>query len=192
MKKTLALCCILWCSFIALSQDTLRVYSWEEALKAPRDSVYRIDASKRKWEQVPEALFEFKNLRSLDISKNKLSEIPMGFTVFKELVSLDASKNKLTTFPVAICPLTQLRKLSLSRNQIPTIPACIGYFSELVYLDLWDNPITTLPEELAQLGKLRVVDLRSILFGAAFQEKWISRMPQVKWHFDPPCNCMEK
>lgn len=191
MNRTLVLCLLLWISGAVFAQDSLRIYTWEEALAAPnKDSVFRIDASKRKWETVPAELFAFKNLRYLDLSKNKLKELPAEMSVFTKMRGLDLTKNAFEVFPLTICPLTQMRKLLLARNQIASIPSCIGYFTELTSIDLWDNPLKTLPTEFSQLKSLRTVDLRGILFSAAFQEKWQTAMPGVKWEFDPPCNCV--
>lgn len=192
MKRTLALCCILWFSLQLSAQDTTRVYTWEEALLVSPDSVYRLDASRQKWDSLPERLFLYTRLRFLDISKNRLVELPSQINVFTELRVLEASKNRFSAFPVTLCQMTHLRKLGLSRNQITSIPACIGYFSELVMLDLWDNPIVSLPEELTKLTNLQVIDLRGILFGPTFQDGWRAKMPNVTWHFDAPCNCIEK
>lgn len=191
MKKTLVLCLLLWFSGQALAQDTTRVYKWEEALKAPRDSVYRIDASKHKWTVLPTELFTFTKLHYLNLSRNNLKDLPQEIGVFKQLKVIDVSRNKLDAFPVALCQMTHVKKLLLSRNLIPSIPACIGYFSQLTVLDIWDNPLTALPEELAKVQTLRTVDMRGILLNVAFQEKWVTWMPDVKWYFDPPCNCLE-
>lgn len=195
MNKTLVLCLLLWfnglLSTTVFAQDSTRIYTWEEALKAPRDSVFRLDASKLKWEQVPAELFSFTQLRSLDLSKNKLTEIPQEIAHLTELRNLDLSRNKLETFPVTVCPLTGLKKLSLARNLLTTIPSCIGYFSSLKVLDLWDNPIASLPQELIQVKTLETVDLRGILFNQAFQDQWRNQMPGVKWYFDLPCKCLD-
>jgi hypothetical protein len=197
MKKTLGLCLLLWFSLTInfgsqlFAQDSLRIYSWDEALLASKDSVFRLDASKQKWESLPAELFAFTHLKSLDISKNRLTELPEEMAVFKELRTLDVGKNKLKEFPVVICPLTQLKKLMLNRNYITTLPACIGYFSHLKVLDLWDNPIESLPGELSKVTSLEVVDLRGILFNQAFQDKWRAELPQAKWYFDLPCKCLD-
>lgn len=190
MKKTLALCLLLWTSWNAAAQDTLKIYTWEEALQASPDSVYGLDASKLKWDSLPARIFMFTKLRYLNISKNRLTDLPQQISVFKDLMVIDVSRNKLETFPVALCQTTQIRKLLLSRNLIPAIPACIGYYKQLTVLDIWDNPIRSLPEELMKVKTLKTIDLRGILFNAAFQEKWITSMPETKWYFDPPCHCL--
>jgi Leucine-rich repeat (LRR) protein len=191
MKKTLALCLLLWTSWNAAAQDTLKIYTWEEALQASPDSVFRLDASKQKWDSLPAELFAFKKLRYLNISRNRLTDLPTDICTFKNLMAIDASRNKLESFPVSLCQMTQIRKLLLSRNLIPSIPPCIGYFSRLTVLDVWDNPLRSLPEELTKIETLKTVDLRGILFNSTFQEKWVTAMPETKWYFDPPCHCLD-
>lgn len=189
MKFLLAITFLL--SFNGLfAQDSLRIYKWDEVQKANPDTIYAIDASKLKWEILPENLFSFKNLKYLNISKNKLKELPLTMNVFKKLKTLDATKNKLQD-AVVICQLTKLQKVHLARNEISKLPSCIGYLSELKVLDIWDNPLSGLPEEVFSLKKLEYVDMRSIMFGPQFQTKWIEGMPNVKWYFDPPCHCVE-
>lgn len=191
MNKLRVLFCIIWLSNSAFCQDTLKLITWENALKMPKDSVFALDASKQKWDSLPAEIYQFTQLRYLNLSKNKLRDLPLDLTRFKRLTTLDVSKNKFTNFPVGICPLTGLKKLIINRNQFETIPACIGYFGNLTYLDLYDNPIRTLPSELTNLTNLKVVDLRGILFNATFQESWKTNLPNAFWHFDLPCECME-
>lgn len=196
MNRTLVLCLLLWfnslwLSGISFAQDSTKIYTWEEALLVSPETVYRIDASKLKWDQVPPQLFTFTKLRSLDLSKNRLTEIPDEIAVLKDLKILDLSRNKFESFPVAVCPLTGLRKLSVARNQLTTIPSCIGYFSSLKVLDLWDNPIVSLPQELTLVTSLETVDLRGILFNQKFQDQWRNQMPGVTWYFDVPCKCLD-
>ena len=191
MNSKLVLFLLLCTSLQLKAQDTLRVFTWQEALKAHPDSVFFIDASRMKWENVPEQILTFTQLKGLDLSKNRLAFIPETFGVFKQLRVIDLSKNRLTEFPVALCQLTGLKKILLSRNMMTTIPECIGFFSNLTYLDLWDNPIVALPEQLTKVTTLKTVDLRGILFNKKFQEGWRARMPAVNWIFDAPCECIQ-
>jgi Leucine-rich repeat (LRR) protein len=191
MRKTLALCLLLWTSWNAAAQDSLKIYTWEQALLASPDSVFRLDASKQKWDSLPARLFTFTKLQYLNISKNRLTDLPTELSALKNLMVIDASRNKLSTFPMVLCQTTQIRKLLLSRNLIPSIPPCIGYYSQLTVLDVWDNPLRSLPEELIKIKTLKMVDLRGILFNSTFQEKWVTAMPETKWHFDPPCHCLD-
>lgn len=189
--KLLLVLTFLYISNLAFTQDTLKIYRWEAVQKANPDTVFAIDASKLKWEEIPEKLYAFKNLKYLNISKNKLTELPLKMGEFKSLKTLDATKNALDETPVVICQLPKLQRLHLARNKISSLPACIGYLTDLKVLDIWDNPMNKLPEEISSLKKLEAVDMRSIMLGPHFQQKWQEAMPQVKWYFDPPCHCVE-
>jgi Leucine-rich repeat (LRR) protein len=189
--KLLPVLIFLCINKISFSQDTLRIYRWESIQKANPDTIFGIDASKLKWEEVPEKLYTFKNIKYLNISKNKLQELPLEMGVFKSLKTLDATKNELVNSPIVICQMPKLQKLHLARNGISSLPACIGYLSDLKILDIWDNPINSLPEEVLNLKKLVAVDMRAIMLGPKFQQRWLEGMPQVKWYFDPPCHCVE-
>jgi Leucine-rich repeat (LRR) protein len=190
MKLLLAII-FLYASNALIAQDTLKIYRWEAIQKANPDTILGIDASKLKWEQIPEKLYSFKNLKYLNISKNRLKDLPMELGALKSLKTLDVTKNNLENAPIVICQLPKLQKLHLARNKISSLPACIGYLSELKVLDIWDNPINVLPEEVLNLKKLEAVDMRAIMLGPRFQQKWQESMPNVKWYFDPPCHCVE-
>ncbi len=191
MNAKLVLCLLLLFSLPLNAQDSLKVYSWEDAFATPSpDSVKAIDATRLKWESVPEELFQFKYLVYLNLSRNRLTSLP-DISSLTKLRHLDLSRNKFANFPVELCKMTSLKRLSLGANEIESLPECIGYFSELIYLDLWDNPIKKLPEQLTKVTTLKTVDLRGILFSKPFQEGWRSKMPNVTWYFDYPCDCMD-
>ncbi len=172
-----------------INAQELKIYQWEEVQQANPDTILGLDCSKLKWTQIPNKLFGFKNLRYLDLSKNKLSAISDSIEQLDSLRILDVSKNNLTAV-AWMCQLSYLKRIHLSRNQISVLPECIGNLTRLQTLDLWDNPIGSLPESLTKCSSLKSVDLRGILFNLEFQHKWSEKMPQVKWEFDPPCNCV--
>lgn len=185
----IACCCILWSSSHA--QDSLKVVTWEQAMKASPDTIYAIDASHLKLETVPEELLRFTNLVYLDLSKNKLTELPSEFGNLKKLRWLSVEKNKLSTGINEIFQLTQLRYLNIGKNEFDYLPVSIGYMSSLEVFSLWANPISELPQEIMNCKKLKQVDMRGILTGPSFQASWQERMPQVIWEFDAPCHCVE-
>lgn len=191
MRKLLLLFLLSLGYNIAFTQESLKILTWDEALSMNPDSVYAIDASKMKWEIVPDEMKVFTSLRYLNLSKNKLVSIPEYFSTFSNLKVLDLTKNQLLSFPVVLCKMPQVQKLHVARNKIEMIPSCIQYMSGLKILDIWDNPITSLPEEFALLGNLTAVDMRGIMLAGDFQEKWIKRMPNVKWYFEVPCHCVD-
>lgn len=191
MNKLLFVCLLILASECVQAQNSTKIFSWENALKANPDSVFAIDASKLKWTEIPEDLKKFKLLRYLNLSKNKLVSLPDFIADLMELKTIDLTKNEFISFPIQLCKMKQLQKIHLSRNKIDMIPTCIGYISELRVLDLWDNPINSLPDELMNLKKLTAVDMRGIMLSADFQNKWIKKMPEVKWFFDSPCHCID-
>ncbi len=191
MLKWLRIVCVCLIANTCNAQDTLKVYTWEQALNASPDTVYGIDASRRKWEHIPEELYRYTNLVFLDLSKNKLTDIPEEFTELKKLKGLNLEHNKLSGSPVYLCQLTSLVNLNIGRNEYSSIPSCIGYLSNLKNFNLWSNPVGSLPDEIMLCKNLKVIDMRGIVTGPVFQTKWIEQMPDVQWEFDPPCHCAE-
>lgn len=173
----------------AVALDSMRTFrSLERALTNP-DQVYRLDLSGQKLKEVPEGVFQLKNLNALDLSNNKLKELPERLQELRYLQEFRASRNKLTEMPKSFCRLTHLKRLDLSRNALSVLPKCVGAFKELVSLDLWDNDLADFPEEMAEMRALRFLDLRAIQFDEPEMEHLQELMPQVKIFFSQPCNC---
>lgn len=191
MKKLFVLCWIIWSvSATATPQDSLRTYTWAEALNTDPDSVFSLSLEKMKLETLPAELMRFKNLRKLDLSKNKLSKLPENIGELAQLEELNLAKNNLDLFPLELCQLTNLRRLILNRNNFSMIPDCIRYLQHLQYLDLWDTPIQTFPEAFTDMHELKNLDVRGLRFSPAFQEKWLARLTWMKIEFEEPCDCM--
>lgn len=189
MKKLFVLILLLWSSATFAKYD-FPIYDWDEVKNASPDTVFGISLEKMKLEQLPEELSAFTALRVLHAGKNKLTSLPEFITTFSNLEELNLEKNDLKTFPKQICSLKSLKIVVLNRNELAGMPSCIGTLSNLEVIDLYDNPIADLPESLMQLKALKEVDLSGIRFKPAFQDKWIQRMPEVRFRFDPPCDCM--
>ena len=182
---------IFWLNlfFISANAQENKIYtSLEDAAKVHPDSVYRLDLSKNRLTEIPQVVFDFKNLISLDLSKNKLTNLPSNF-IFKHLEVLNLTKNKFTLFPEAICKNTALKQLLLGKNYLSELPECIGDLSELVILDAWFNTITVIPESIVKLKKLRSIDFRGMNYSDEFQQKWRDLLPWVNIEFDLGCDC---
>ncbi len=172
--------------------ESVVTYQWEAMPDSiPADSIVSIDLSKLKLDSVPTSLQQYKNLRYLNLGKNKLSYLPSFIVEFQYLTWLNLEKNRFETFPLAVCQLENVEQLVINRNFIEQIPECIEYAKNLTYIDFYDNPIRVLPESFERLGKLQKVDFTGIRFAPSFQRKWIAAMPNVKFVFDEPCDCME-
>lgn len=173
----------------ALALDSVRTFrSLEKALENP-DQVYRLDLSGQKLKEVPEGVFQLKNLNALDLSNNKLKELPERLQELKHMQEFRASRNKLTEVPKSICRFIHLKRLDLSRNALTALPKCVGALHELVSLDLWDNDLADFPEEMANMRALRFMDLRAIQFEVPEMEHLQSLLPSTKIFFSQPCNC---
>ncbi|MBL7952022.1 MAG: leucine-rich repeat domain-containing protein [Flavobacteriales bacterium] len=173
----------------ALALDSVRTFrSLEKALENP-DQVYRLDLSGQKLKEVPEGVFQLKNLNALDLSNNKLKALPERLQEFKHMQEFRASRNKLTEVPKSLCRFIHLKRLDLSRNALTGLPKCVGAFHELVSLDLWDNDLAEFPEEMANMQALRFMDLRAIQFEVPEMEHLQELLPSTKIYFSQPCNC---
>jgi Leucine-rich repeat (LRR) protein len=175
---------------VVLGQD-YPIYTLEQVRFAQADTVFGLDLSKQKLDELPEEICRFKALKYLNVSRNNLNELPGFLDSLTQLESLDAGKNKFTVFPTAVCRMHQLSTLVLNRNDFSSIPDCIRYAEKLVFIDLWDTPVYTFPDGLSQLSELRKIDLQGVKYGPTFQDQLKSKLPGVEILMDLPCDCME-
>ena len=179
-------------AIFAQKADSVRYYDLDEAKTIHSDSVFAIRISKKKLTQVPKEIQFYKNLRHLDLSRNKLTELPEFIGSLTNLIDLDLGKNKFTSFPTEICKMINLKRLVLNQNQFTHISECIGNLENLSYFDLWDTPLETFPNAFLTMRNLKFVDMRGILYGPTYQQKWVNKLHWVRIEFDAPCDCMEK
>ena len=167
------------------------IYDWEAVKSAHPDTVFAISFAKLKLKELPVELSRFKKLRILNIEKNRLVALPEFISDFNQLEELNVGRNKLETFPMQLCRMSSIKILIMNRNNFESIPACISVLKELKYLDLYDCPIRKIPDSLESLEELKKIDLSGIRFSEGFQEYWKKKLPNVKWEFDAPCDCMD-
>jgi Leucine-rich repeat (LRR) protein len=196
MMKLLFVLILSCSSFISFSQlhksDSIHWYTLEEAKNTHSDSVFAVKLSKKKLTVIPKEIQHYKNLRHLDLSKNKLTELPEFLSTLPCLIDLNLGKNKFTSFPTEICKMTQLKRLVLNENSFTHISECVANLEKLTYIDLWDTPLETFPNAFLSMKNLRYIDMRGIVYGPTYQQKWIRNLHWVKIEFDAPCDCMEK
>lgn len=173
----------------ALGSQMYQYTSLEEALAAPRDSVYSLKLKGRLREIPPEVFTEFPNLQWLDLSKNRLVDIPPNIGLLKNLKKLILFKNKIETLPPQIGELENLQELIINQNELLSLPEEIGNLKKLRYLDMWSNNITRLPSSIAELYALEEVDLRVIVMTQSEQEDIKILLPNAEVKMDNHCNC---
>ncbi len=173
----------------ALETEIYQYTSLEEALAAPRDSVYSLKLKSRLREVPSEVFTEFPNLQWLDLSKNRLKEVPDGIGLLKKLKKLILFKNRIETISPEIGRLEDLRELIISQNELETLPEEIGNLKKLRYIDMWSNNIARLPSSMAEMYALEEIDLRVIVMTEAEQEDIKLLLPNAKVHLDQHCNC---
>ena len=109
--------------------------------------------------EIPEIVFELKQLEVLLISSNQIAIIPESIGQLTNLTELDLGSNQITEIPESVGQLTNLTVLSLFINQIAIIPESIGQLTNLTELDLDSNQIAIIPESIGQLTNLTELDL---------------------------------
>jgi len=172
----------------ALETEIYQYTTLEEALAAPKDSVYSLKLKER-LKKVPPEVFQFPNLQWLDLSKNRLREIPPEIGLLKKLKKLILEKNKIEALPPEIGQLEDLRELIINRNELETLPDEIGNLEKLRYIDMWSNNITGLPPTMDKMYALQEVDLRVIVFTEKEQEEIKAILQNVTLKMDEHCNC---
>lgn len=110
--------------------------------------------------QLPEELFELKNLKYLDLSWNRLCKLTEKILELKNLICLKLVHTGISDLPKTITELKKLRCLDIACNQIGHLPKILFELKDLVYLDLGLNEIRELPEGLFKLKNLIRLDLK--------------------------------
>lgn len=173
----------------ALETEIYQYTSLEEALAAPKDSVYSLKLKARLKEVPLEVFTEFPNLQWLDLSRNRLKTIPSQLGMLKKLKKLILNKNKIEALPSEIGDLEDLRILVISQNELETLPPEIGNLKKLRYIDMWSNNVTGLPSTVEEMYALEEIDLRVIVMTEQEQENIRLALPNVTVHLDEHCNC---
>lgn len=163
--------------------------SLDAALAANPDSVFRIDLSRQRLRQVPEALAAFTELRELRLDRNKLDTLPSFLAWFGKLEVFSAEENELTAFPAMMWAWPALRELHLGDNWIAAIPLDIDGMRHLEILGLWSNVVGTFPASLSELPALKRIDLLFNDMTAEEQELLRIWLPDVELVLSEPCRC---
>ncbi len=164
--------------------------SIEEALSEP-ENVFRFKLRKcKKYDSIPEEIFQLYNLQELNISGLKIKKLNGNISKLARLQFLNVSNNKLKYLPESLGQLKELKSLIINRNKIETLPITIANLYKLTLIDAWDNPLYTLPKEIEQISNnLRVLDLRQIPLKERELEEMERLLPLTNIIFTSVCEC---
>lgn len=96
-----------------------------------------------KIKELPNELFELKNLKSLDVSSNKINSIQKNIINCSSLVEINFLNNQIKEFPSIINKLENLEIINLAKNELEIFPNFSGLY-KLKKLDLSENRINEL------------------------------------------------
>lgn len=148
-------------------------------------SIEELELSGVGLEEIPDSVFQLKNLRSIDLSFNRIRKFPEKFSVLKNLQVLNFSDNQLTDnvfegsegvvleclesvsfhgnslskIPDFVFNSLKLELLDLSSNRISEVSPVLGKLQGLYSLFLNCNQIESLPDCFRNLGKVYEVYL---------------------------------
>ncbi len=131
--------------------------------------------------ELPESIWELRQLESLTISHTKLTALPESIEKLTELTSLDLSNNQLTTLPVSIGQLIQLQSLNLSTNELQEFPKSVSQLHNLKSLDISDNQLKTFPKYIGKLKQLQSLIISDNQLKTV--PKWLGQLKQLQ-HLD--------
>ena len=140
-------------------------------------------------DQIPEAVFDIKDLDTLNLRGNDIVNVPSKICKLGRLSSLHLEKNKIQYIPNELSSMSCLRNLNVNENNIGRLPVYFCSLKNLQELHIGWNGLSYLPTELHHLINLQVLDLR----GNAFLEfpKCVLKLTNLS-NLDFGWNCLEK
>lgn len=169
--------------------DSVKVFtSLEDAIKSPLE-VYRLELKKQKLKEIPEEVYQFKNLQYLDLSRNKLDTFPKQLATLSNLVVIVLNRNSINYLTESIGSFKNLMVLEASNNYLWEIDKSIGDLRKLEVLDLWANRLINLPESVQEIKSLKVIDMRVNPVKREVQEEIQEYLPKCLMNFSYDCKC---
>ncbi len=118
-----------------------------------------INLSKKGLTEIPEEVFDYKEVKVLKLFGNHLSKISHRIAELENLEELYIGKNDLDSLPPEIGQLKKLRILSIQYNQLSKLPNEIGQLQNLEQLWLNQNKLDSLPTSIGNLKNLTKIQL---------------------------------
>ncbi|MFY0652708.1 MAG: leucine-rich repeat domain-containing protein [Cyclobacteriaceae bacterium] len=119
----------------------------DEALENP-EGVTELRLTSKKYDDVPEFLSDFTDLKELSLKNNNISELAKTLLKLKQLEELDLSNNPLEEIPEWIIQLENLKKLDLDNTKIDTIPESV--LAAIEDISFEGTPYKSIQEEQRQ------------------------------------------
>ena len=119
----------------------------------------KLDLSHRDLKEIPDFVFECKNLKKLNLSNNRITSIPKELSKLKFLKNLDISNNLISNLYAKTFDLINLEVLMIGNNKLVSIPTQISNLQKLKKLGLQSNLLTLLPETFNKLSSLESLNL---------------------------------
>lgn len=110
-------------------------------------------------ENIPESIFNLKNIFELDLYDNNLKNIHPDIVKITNLNFLNISHNKLEDFPINICECKNLKFLDLSNCNLTTIPPSISKLDKLQVLWINDNNFKDFPINICECKNLKYLNI---------------------------------
>jgi Leucine-rich repeat (LRR) protein len=130
------------------------------SITSQKEDRAKLDLSRNHLTQIPDKVFEIKELKVLKLFGNQLDSVSSRIGELVNLEELYIGKNNLTTLPKEIGQLKNLKILSLQYNEIDSLPNEIGDLEKLETLWLDQNRLVHLTDSIGKLKNLKVLQVR--------------------------------
>ena len=142
-------------NYYLIDTTATKEYPLCEDLGRLNDRIWALDLSYRNLTEIPELVFDNKQLNILLLSYNSIKQIPSSISnLSQNLFFLDLSKNEIAALPLEIGDLLNLTHLNLWDNPLRSLPASIGKLANLEKVNIASDSLTSLPVEIGDLNNL--------------------------------------
>jgi len=117
----------------------------------------QLDLSGLQLDEIPDAVFELTNLRTLLLYNNQITTIPDKANSLQKLRILSLNSNKLRYLPPVIGELSKLQELWVCENLLTELPQEIVRLDDLFVIGMERNKITHLPNGISKMKTLGAI-----------------------------------
>ena len=124
------------------------------------------------------SLGKLAKLTWLDISSNQFKEVPECIFQLKQLQVLYLYNNPLGSLPVQLFGLQSLTELDVHNTQLSVLPGEIGNLTNLTGLVIDGNMLEVLPASLCQLAKLETLAVTVVVSSNLTLANLLGQLPK--------------